>query len=106
MLIIQFCPSIIVISLLMWVAQLHFPCSLCPTVGDTFLKRTPALSPAIGRLHEPRELKSHKWPEGHPKIVERPRGEVHFISHIQPESHRLGPPNRHPDKTPGSPYFG
>jgi hypothetical protein len=101
MLIIQFCPSIMVISFLMWVAQLHFPVFF--VAAHSFLKRTPALSPAIGRLHEPLELKSHKWPEGHPKIVVRPRAEVHFISHNQPESQRLGPPNRHPDKTPGSP---
>src|SRR6516225_8565135 len=104
MLIIQFCPSIMVISFLMWVAQLHFPVFFVSSAVDSFLKRTPALSPATGRLHEPLELKSHKWPEGHPKIVVRPRVEVH--SHVQPGSHRLGPPNRHPDKTPGSPYLG
>src|SRR5215469_4365549 len=99
MLIIQFCPSIMVISFLMWVAQLHFPVFFVSSAVDSFLKRTPALSPAIARLHEPLELKSHKWPEGIRKLLCVPA--LKYISHVQPES--LGPPNRHPDKTPGSP---
>src|SRR6516165_3362467 len=69
MLIIQFCPSIMVISFLMWVAQLHFPVFFVSSAVDSFLKRTPVLSPAIGRLHEPLELKSHKWPEGIRKLL-------------------------------------
>src|SRR5215472_17211933 len=106
MLIIQFCPSIMVISFLMWVAQLHFPVFFVSSVVDSLLKRTPALSPAIGRLHEPLELKSHKWLEGHPKMVVRPRvgGTFHlpYPAAVPPTR----PPNRHPYKTPGSPYLG
>ena len=83
-----------VISFLVWVAQLHFPVFFVSSLVHSFLKRTPALSPAIGRSHEPLELKSHKWPESDLKIVVRPRAEGHFISHNQPESQRLGPPNR------------